>query len=155
MPKPVKTPRPLTLQRGQRASDLAKIHIAKTQLALSDDDYRDLLARLTGHRSAADLNAAQRTKVLDHFRAVGWQDTGRQAKLGLANTPQMRKIAVLWHDLHAAGLVRSPTAKALHHWIKRQTTGADAINLDERSASACIEALKAWLSRGSPPRSTE
>ncbi|TWC35079.1 phage gp16-like protein [Pseudomonas sp. SJZ079] len=54
-------------------SSLAKIHIAKQQLGLDDDTYRALLARITGVRSAKELNPRQVGAVLAEFERLGWQ----------------------------------------------------------------------------------
>ncbi len=55
----------------RRRSELAKIHIAEKQLFRSKDEYRDMLESVAGVRSAADLDAAGRGKVLDHLAACG------------------------------------------------------------------------------------
>ncbi|WP_300656251.1 gp16 family protein [Pseudomonas sp.] len=52
---------------------LAKIHIAKAQLGLDDDTYRDLLARVAGVRSAKDLNKRQAGAVLAEFERLGFK----------------------------------------------------------------------------------
>lgn len=54
-----------------RKNDLAAIHIARQELAMDDDTYRDLLQRLTGHRSSADLDDIQRDRVLAEMRRLG------------------------------------------------------------------------------------
>jgi len=55
----------------RRRSELAKIHIAEKQLFRSKDEYRDMLESVAGVRSAADLDAAGRGKVLDHLADCG------------------------------------------------------------------------------------
>lgn len=52
---------------------LAKIHIAKSQLGMDDDVYRELLARVAGVRSAKDLSPRQVGRVLAEFERLGWQ----------------------------------------------------------------------------------
>jgi hypothetical protein len=47
--------------RGQL---LARIHCIKHERAWSDDEYRDILHGLTGHRSAADLDFAALSRVV-------------------------------------------------------------------------------------------
>lgn len=54
-----------------RARKLAAIHIAAGQLGLDDDTYRALLERVTGKRSAADLDANEAERVLDELRRQG------------------------------------------------------------------------------------
>lgn len=55
----------------RRRSELAKIHIAEKQLFRSKEEYRDMLESMAGVRSAADLDAAGRGKVLDHLSDCG------------------------------------------------------------------------------------
>ncbi|ADE10454.1 regulatory protein GemA [Sideroxydans lithotrophicus] len=57
----------------QRRRDLAAIHAAKRDLAMSDDTYRDILWAVARVKSSADLDQAGRSKVLDHLRACGWK----------------------------------------------------------------------------------
>ena len=48
---------------NERNADLAKIHIAKKQLAMEDEAYRDLLFSIGRVRSAADLDFAGRKRT--------------------------------------------------------------------------------------------
>jgi len=52
---------------------LSKIHIAKQQLAMEDDIYRGLLARVAGVRSAKELNERQAGAVLREFERLGFK----------------------------------------------------------------------------------
>lgn len=56
-----------------RKAELAKIHVAKKQLALDDETYRALLERVTGQSSAADLTARQRDALLKEFARLGFR----------------------------------------------------------------------------------
>lgn len=56
-----------------RSGQIAKIHIAKAQLGLDDEEYRALLGRVAGVSSAKDLNPRQMGAVLAAFEALGWQ----------------------------------------------------------------------------------
>jgi len=53
--------------KDRRRAELAKIHIAKTDRGMSDEDYRCMLHIVAGVESAADLDAKGRHKVLDHL----------------------------------------------------------------------------------------
>lgn len=57
-----------------RKAALAKIHIAKSQLAMEDADYRAVLMRVAGVKSAADLTPRQIDAVLAEFRRLGFVD---------------------------------------------------------------------------------
>lgn len=59
---------------ADRNADLAKIHIAKKQLNIDDDQYRDILWSLCRVRSSADITTSEgRDKVLEHLRACGFK----------------------------------------------------------------------------------
>lgn len=67
------------MKDASRNKDLAIIHTAKCKLEMSDDNYRVLLEGLTGKRSAADLTAAERAKVLAKFEELGAETAPRSA----------------------------------------------------------------------------
>ena len=55
-----------------RNNDLALIHIAKAQLGIPDDQYRDMLFTIGRVRSSKDLDPAGRQRLIDHFKKCGW-----------------------------------------------------------------------------------
>lgn len=66
--------------RDGRRADLARIHMLAAQLKLEDDTYRALLERVTGQRSAAQLDLAQRRAVIAELsRLSGDGDAGARA----------------------------------------------------------------------------
>ena len=83
----------------KRQADLAQIHQAKRTLALTDDAYRALLERVTGKRSAADIDGPERRRVIDHLVSLGFRSRRRTEPHGAP--AQRRKIAAL---LRAQGL---------------------------------------------------
>lgn len=82
-----------------RTRDLRRIHTGRRALCLDDDAYRDLLERLTGQRSAAGLNAAQRRKVIDEFYRRGFRPKNhRQPAAAQGKTRLLGKIEALLAD---------------------------------------------------------
>lgn len=74
--------KPLKTADQYRKSELAQIHIAKVQLALGDDEYREILRVVTGKSSSKDLDWKERKSLLDHFKKIGFKvkaKTGRAA----------------------------------------------------------------------------
>lgn len=61
------------MSNAMRNGQMAKIHIAKAQLGLDDEEYRSLLGRVAGVSSAKDLNPRQIAAVLAAFEKLGWQ----------------------------------------------------------------------------------
>lgn len=92
-----------TATTDERTRDLAKIHIAKQQLRLDDDTYRDMLWTIARVRSAADLDAGGRAAVLRHLASRGFKpavSTERRKRYpgrphNCDEHPQLRKIEAL------------------------------------------------------------
>lgn len=90
---------------GLQRSTLSKIHIAKQQLGLDDDTYRDLLGRVCGVRSAKELTSKQASRVLREFERLGFQpistgNKGRPHNFNSGAMPEMiTKIGALLADM--------------------------------------------------------
>ena len=127
---------------------LAKIHIAKKQLGLDDDDYRAVLQRVTGKTSSKDMSNGERGAVLDELKRLGFKSasTGTRRKLEGRFAP---KLQALWIAGWNLGLVRDRSDAALIAFVKRQT-GVDHVRFlrHEQDAYKAIEALKGWMHRG-------
>lgn len=63
----------MSLAPDHRHRELAQIHIAKAQLGMAEETYRNLLWTLGRVRSAADLDYAGRRRVLEHMKACGFE----------------------------------------------------------------------------------
>lgn len=86
-------------QTDIRKKMLAKIHIAKSQLDLDDDVYRDLLVNTTGLRSCSKMSIPQLENVLTALKSKGFQDNhggvGRMPLHLVEHRPMFNKLAVL------------------------------------------------------------
>lgn len=99
-----------------RKAELAKIHLAKKDLALPEDEYRSLLLLVTGKTSAKDLDWQGRKKLLDHFKKIGFKVKAKPAgrarpNVGTDRAARMRKVEALLADAgrswaYADGLVK-------------------------------------------------
>jgi phage gp16-like protein len=90
---------------------LAKIHVAKKELGLTDDAYRDILRVHFQVASSKDLTDRQATVLLNQFRAKGWTakrgknqaaPAERKGYIEIKPGPaakQQRKILALWNSL--------------------------------------------------------
>lgn len=64
-------------------ANLAKIHIAKKELGLDDDTYRDILHTQFKKVSSRDLTDRQCARLLGHFESLGWKPAaGKKKKYG-------------------------------------------------------------------------
>ena len=102
-------------------SELAKIHIAKRDLKLTDQLYRGVLNVLFGETSAKDLSHEQIDELLDHFKSLGWEneftknETPSQSKgRGPATMAQIGLIMYLWK--HGPG-IRNKSTQALDYFL--------------------------------------
>lgn len=76
------------------AATLAKIHIAKKELAMDDDAYRAMLKNMAGVTSSKELTTAQAFKVLQHMERCGWKPKNGK-KTGKRPNPPMDKAALI------------------------------------------------------------
>jgi hypothetical protein len=149
-------------------NELAKIHIAKKELWLSEDLYRDFLYILFGKKSAKDLNPKEVEELLTHFMGLGWQPTGpghqragskQQAnphafenlpsqpkkyddlgdRPGMATPAQLRMIEYLW--MTGKG-VRIKTPEALSHFLKHYFHLSDLMKIRAAQVTPILGAIR-------------
>ncbi len=131
----------MSAARGERGALLARLHIARKQLRLDDDTYRDVLERVAGQRSSTALDVRQIGNVLDEMRRLGWKSDGYT----LSRRPNIRMIYGIWKDMRP--MISDGSRGALRAFCRRMT-GSDAVEfLDDRDANIVIEGLKAWRTR--------
>ncbi|WP_047257984.1 gp16 family protein [Chromobacterium subtsugae] len=73
---------------------LALIHIAKTELAMEDDDYRAMLLSVGGVASSKDLSPKGVDRVLAHMKRCGWQPKGGKRPSPRPRVGQSREALV-------------------------------------------------------------
>ncbi|WP_413190829.1 gp16 family protein [Psychrobacter sp. AT9] len=83
---------------------MAKIHIAKKDLHLDDDTYRDVLWRVTGKRSCKDMTIAQLQDVAKDMEASGFKPKaapkhGKKPSVVGKREPLMGKIHAMLTDM--------------------------------------------------------
>lgn len=140
------------------ANHTAAIHVLKSKLRLSDDDYRALLKNLTQKNSSKDLTDKERQAVRDHMQNLAERSgvakplrrrtTGRTfAQAKAEASPRERKVWALWHQLHRDGLVHDTSPAALNAWVQRTVHVSALAFATGAQLDTCIEALKAWQQR--------
>lgn len=84
------------LARDHRNTDLAKIHVAKKQLGMTEDDYRAMLWTQGRVKTSSDLDHAGRQRVLDHLKACGFKPVASaQTKRPARPTPAPDKLKLI------------------------------------------------------------
>ncbi|WP_135381038.1 gp16 family protein [Vibrio tasmaniensis] len=128
-------------------SNLLKlVQIAKRDLAMEDDSYRDVLEQCTGKRSAKGLNDIQLTKVLERMKSLGFKPKRKPQ----ARAPEVAKIRAIWRTMHKQGFIRNANDVAIDAYVKRMTTASNgrgiekAVWLKSTQAAEVLEALKKW-----------
>lgn len=147
----VRTPSTPTRDRvdAQRRGLYAKISIARKDLGVEEDSYRDLLAARYGHRSATKLSLGDLEDLIDYFKDQGWKPVSKApARAGsrkMARTGEARKARAVWISLYHLGVVKDPSEAALAAFVERQS-GVQALEW-VKNWHPIIEALKGWAER--------
>ncbi|MDX2094343.1 MAG: regulatory protein GemA [Alphaproteobacteria bacterium] len=127
---------------------IAKVHVAKKQLAMEDESYRSLLRRITGKDSAADLTKGQLESVLREFERLGFSGTVRRTKPGgLPSEPQAKLIRALWFNLYHLGELDNPAEDALVAYCHRMSGVARIEWMHSEQFDNVIRGLRGWLQR--------
>lgn len=165
-----------TQPSGQRGAALAKLHIAKKDLGMSDDAYRQMLARHGApapDHSARDMQIAQIDSALKELIGKGWtpRQTGRTGRAsgavpsGKKYSPKTRHktkmettkadaLRGVWVGMAKAGYLRDGSDNALLTWVRKQAACAgkpiDAIewlDQDDALVTTLLHRLKSWRKR--------
>lgn len=143
----------LVVDNGQRPVDderramLAKVHIARKALAILDDDYRALMERLTGRRSAKDCDDHQLAILIAEFERMGWRTSGGKTRRAVGGSQTVRKARAMWISLYQLGAIEDGSDAALDAFGRRQLRVDRLAWADEREGFRLIEALKAMADR--------
>jgi phage gp16-like protein len=143
----------------RRRSMLAKIHVAKKQLALAEDDYRQIMLEETGRSSAGDCTEAELERALKRLEAQGFKPLPKNPASNPATRPAQhpmaRKARALWISLHHLNAVQNASEQALEAFAKRQLKCERLVWAKQSDAFRLIEALKAMAVRHGWPQTDE
>lgn len=138
---------------ARRRAMQAKIHVAKKELQLADDDYRQILLDAAGRTSSADCTEAELERVLKRLGEIGFKPVSKNAHSARpAQHPVARKARALWISLYHLGAVESPNEKALESFAKRQLKCERLVWADQSQGYKLIEGLKAMAERHGWPQ---
>jgi phage gp16-like protein len=140
---------------NDRRNQLIKlIHVARRELGMQDEDYRNMLANmpaLGGRTSSADLSIKGLELVLEALKAKGFRvrakGPNKVSTRRLADDPQAKLARHYWLCLRDAGVLRDSSEKALNSYVKRITKVDDLAWLDQSQINKVIESLKNWCDR--------
>ncbi len=142
----------------------AVIHVAKSQLGLGEDEYRDALEAHAGVKSAKDLNGKGFLAVMKHFEACGFErkrsafkvqgsgfrdepataapGTGLTQRPGMATEKQVKKIYAMWWAMPAGYYEKGRQLQALRGFLKKRFRVEHENFLTFKTAHGVIEAIK-------------
>jgi phage gp16-like protein len=153
--------------KDTRAAELAKIHIAKKDLGLIDDDYRAIVTRVSARcrrgtpvDSSAAMDQRERRALIEEFKRLGWREKAARKgpelrELSDSAAPMVKKIRALWLALRDLGELRDPSEKNLLIFAERITGKKAFAWMTVPELSAVIEALKGWADRVANQRGVE
>lgn len=125
----------------------AQIHIAKSQLGLDDETYRDVLKGSTGKTSCAAMNERELKTALQAFKDRGFKS--RPPRKPKGNATLEEKLVAIWRSMASDGLLNNGSDAALRSYVRRQTGNRyEAPQFcDNRTLIRLIESLKQWRKR--------
>lgn len=132
---------------------VALIHVAKAQVGMAEEVYRQMLREIGGVSSSVGLSNKAFAAVMDRFKALGFvhingneppglSDDARRP--GMATLAQRKYIRGLWRQWHGVD-----DGRALRRWLQRKFHVADLRFATVESARMAIEGLKAMVARKS------
>ncbi|EOG3201313.1 gp16 family protein [Salmonella enterica] len=139
-----------------RASLITLIHVARRELRLDEDTYKDALRTATGKTSCRDMTQAELSRVLAAFGKRGFKVRSKPQNRALKPATVTAKIRVIWRLMCAQGFLGSDSEAALNAWVRKQTASANGgegvanyqwLERESALASDVLERLKRWHRR--------
>lgn len=130
-----------------RRAMIAKINVARHQLAMAEDDYRQGLLQATGRLSLRECDDRQLEKMLDWLKSKGFRPLPKSGAKGTAQFPAAKKARALWISLYHLGVVHNPAEEALEAFACKQLGCERFVWARQSDCHKLIEALKAMAER--------
>lgn len=125
---------------------ISLIHVAKKQMALSEEMYRAILVNKGGVDSAASLDPCGFEAVMSYLTACGFQSTWTKRTFGhrprMATPRQIDLIRELWQQWSDG-----KSDAELNQWIERSYRVSALRFLDATNGAKAISGLKAMIRR--------
>lgn len=126
------------------------LHIAKSKLELTDDEYIAVLDGATGKTSSKNMNLAELDVCLKRFKELGFKLEKQKNPKGIIKdlSGQSKKIMVLWNEIKASPSFRNKSADVIVFLRMLRVTDAKNIKqLKSTEAQKAIEILKNYRNR--------
>lgn len=155
----------LSLPPEERKRQIALIHIAKAQLGLSEEIYRELLQECGGVDSSKDLDIAGFRSVMQTLQNMGFKVGSGKAKRG-SLSPKTSHLAdgerkpsavlvAIWIEMGKAGVIEDASHEALQSFVAGMIKGKQVLmpgvdildTLTPTQVNACRKGLETWRDR--------
>lgn len=134
------------------------IHIAKSQLKIDDDTYRQFLVKEANKDSTKKMLKHELEKVYDALKQKGFKYKVRKANKPTVSIAKRRddiqKIRAIWITMGKQGFINDASDKALDAYVERMTKSKMTLNgikvtawLNPEQAYSVLESLKQWHKR--------
>ncbi|EHA6362457.1 DUF1018 domain-containing protein [Salmonella enterica] len=139
-----------------RASLITLMHVARRELRLDEDTYKDALRTATGKTSCRDMTLPELSKALAAFKKRGFKVRSKPQNRALKPATVTAKIRAIWRLMHAQGFLGSDSEAALNAWVRKQTASQNGgkgvanyqwLEREPALASDVLERLKRWHRR--------
>lgn len=114
-------PKPYPARFDNKKRDITLIHVARQQVGMAEDTYRELLRDRFKVKSSTALNAAQRQQLLDHFKSLGFEVVSKKAnewafidKAAADRRPLLKKICMVCKSMQVGKAYAEGAAKRQH-----------------------------------------
>ncbi|EJC0930240.1 DUF1018 domain-containing protein [Salmonella enterica] len=140
----------------ERDKLISTIHVAKRELRLDEDTYKDALHTATGKTSCRDMTQVELSKALAAFQKRGFKVRSKPQNRALKPATVTAKIRAIWRLMRVQGFLGSDSEAALNAWVRKQTASANGgegvanyqwLEREPALASDVLERLKRWHRR--------
>lgn len=129
---------------------MGMIRVAKAQLGMDEDTYREFLHNTLGKRSLAGSTGKEQWRVVEALKRLGFQPRPVRKGKELPSDPQAKKIRALWLTMADCGIVKKRSEEAIASYVER-ITGQTFDTATVKQCQVVIETLKKWWDRCDDP----
>lgn len=126
---------------------LKRAQFGRRKLGLEEEDWRDLLERVAGERSAKALTADQLGLVLGELERLGFVPESSPDFRPASKKAHVRKVYALWGELKRKRVWKSRHVASLDLFVKKIAKVDSTEWLTPVAANKVIEALKAMAAK--------
>jgi len=126
-----------------KKSQIALIHVAKSKLGLSEDEYREILKGHGNVESSVDLDQWGLEKVMKLLADLGFKRKRKPHRPDLSILASEGQRRVIYHLMEDLGWIPS----RLYGFIEKMTGKNTPEELNKKEAPKVIEGLKAMRNR--------